>query len=139
MAFQMFETRFLVAKATKKSYSCCIYLRDNVCDPIDSECINEYNLKNNRFQLIAFVAFILVLGLIFVASSIFSCLLRRKDKNEIQRNPHLRPKPIKSSNREVWSPGLSEEDVDETTSNKTLQNINMKANKQIKNITGTKT
>ena len=60
--------RLLIAKAFKKNYSCCIYLTDNTCDPIDLECIQAYNKKNFRFHLFALTSFILVLLLIYIAS-----------------------------------------------------------------------
>jgi hypothetical protein len=56
------------ARAFKKNYSCCIYLSDNVCDPIDMECIEAYNKKNLRFHAIAFSVFIGVLLIIFIVS-----------------------------------------------------------------------
>ena len=125
----MVEARILIAKAIKRSYTCCIYLSDNVCDPIDSECIDEYNFRNNRFHVFAFAGFVFVLFLIFIVSTVCSCLQRRRDKNEAQHNPFQRSslvQPKNVINKRVKSSSLSEEDVEETASKKPLKKIGEK-------------
>ena len=60
----------MVPKAIKRSYTCCIYLDDNICDPKDSECIEMYNKQNVRFIVISFSVFTFFLFVILIASFI---------------------------------------------------------------------
>jgi hypothetical protein len=43
---EAFVRRKLAPKALQKNYKCCIYLEDNVCDPLDDECIKNYTSLN---------------------------------------------------------------------------------------------
>lgn len=76
--------RKLVAKAIQKSYSCCIYLHDNTCDPDDDECISIYFEQNRKFQFFSLIGFASVLVLIVIASIINGCIQRIKKKETLK-------------------------------------------------------